>query len=164
MGVEGKHGSRLCCIVLLFTSCLSFQTNLPIIPVTRSGWRSQSSSSSWQSERPPPSSSSSSSSPRPIRRSVRNYLVPYDPSSSAYNLSDNMSNGTSSNLYSSNDANNISINDSIENSSSNNFVQDKTSTYTLGISRHFFEEMEERSGKDYRWIKPLTKPVSQVMM
>jgi hypothetical protein len=171
MRVEGKHGSRLGCIVLLFASCLSFQTNLPIIHVTRSGWRSQSSSSSsssssWQSDLlPSSSSSSSSSSSRQIRRTVRNYLVPYDPSSSAYNLSEKMSNGTSSNLNSSNDANNISINDNIENgSSSNNFVQDKTSTYTLGISRHYFDEMEERSGKDYRWIKPLTKPVSQVMM
>jgi hypothetical protein len=61
-------------------------------------------------------------------------LVPYDPSSSAYNLSEKMSNGTSSNLNSSNDANNISINDNIENgSSSNNFVQDKTTIILFNL-------------------------------
>jgi hypothetical protein len=36
--------------------------------------------------------------------------------------------------------------------------------YHLGISKHYFEFMEEQSGKDYRWIKPLTQPVSQLML
>jgi hypothetical protein len=36
--------------------------------------------------------------------------------------------------------------------------------YPMGVSRHYFEDMEEQSGKDYRWIKPLAKPVSRVMM
>jgi transposase len=36
--------------------------------------------------------------------------------------------------------------------------------YPMGITKHYFETMEERSGKDYRWIKPLSQPVSQLMM
>ncbi len=36
--------------------------------------------------------------------------------------------------------------------------------YPMGITKHYFETMEEQSGKDYRWIKPLKKPVSQLMM
>jgi hypothetical protein len=34
----------------------------------------------------------------------------------------------------------------------------------MGITKHYFETMEAQSGKDYRWIKPLAKPVSRVMM
>ena len=88
----------------------------------------------------------------------------------------NMSNETSSNWSS--DTNNISINGNetnnfvqnktnnikIEENENNNYIEKKTISYTLGISKHYFEEMEDRSGKDYRWIKPLTKPVSHVMM
>jgi hypothetical protein len=36
--------------------------------------------------------------------------------------------------------------------------------YPMGITKHYFETMEAQSGKDYRWIKPLAKPVSRVMM
>jgi len=36
--------------------------------------------------------------------------------------------------------------------------------YTLGVSDHFFDVMEDRSGKDYRWIKPLQQPLSKVML
>jgi hypothetical protein len=36
--------------------------------------------------------------------------------------------------------------------------------YPLGITKHYFEIMEEESGKDYSWIKPLTQPVSQAML
>mmetsp|Transcript_6455 Transcript_6455/g.7440 ORF Transcript_6455/g.7440 Transcript_6455/m.7440 type:complete len:650 (-) Transcript_6455:2756-4705(-) len=150
MGVEKKYGSMLGCIVLLFASCLSFQTKLPRIPSKRSGWRSQSSFSSQ------PKGQAAASKPKRIDQ---NYMIPFDPSS-ASNLSGEMSDGKSSNSNLGNDGNNISINDN----SSNNYVEDKTSTYTLGISRHYFEQMEERSGKDYRWIKPLTKPFSKVMI
>ena len=150
MGVEKKYGSMLGCIVLLFASCLSFQTKLPRIPSKRSGWRSQRSFSS--------QSKGQAAASKP-KRIDQNYMIPFDPSS-ASNLSGEMSDGKSSNSNLGNDGNNISINDN----SSNNYVEDKTSTYTLGISRHYFEQMEERSGKDYRWIKPLSKPVSKVMM
>ena len=46
----------------------------------------------------------------------------------------------------------------------NNYIEKKKVSYKFDISKHYFEEMEGRSGKDYRWIKPLTKPVSHVMM
>ena len=36
--------------------------------------------------------------------------------------------------------------------------------YTLGVSKHYFDVMEDRSGKDYRWIKPLQQPFSKVML
>merc|ERR1719464_601810 len=120
--------------VLLFASCSSFQTKLHRISATMNGRQLISSNSLQRSKCTDP-----------------NYMIPFDPSS-ASNFSGQMRNGTStpSNSNASNDFTNISINGN----SKNNYVQDKTNTYTLGIPRHYFEQMEERSGKDYRWIKP----------
>lgn len=50
-----------------------------------------------------------------------------------------------------------------ENIEEENKVETKKVSFTLDVSKHYFDEMEDRSGKDYRWIKPLTKPVSHVM-
>ena len=146
MGVEGKHGSRLGCIVLLFAPCLSFQTKFSRIPVIRHGLR------------PPANSPLSQSKERPPTSYTDRNLVPYDPSSSnnfCGKIRNDSSSKTSSEAFSYMD---------INGNSNDNFVQDKSSSYTLGVSKHYFEQMEERSGKDYRWIKPLTKPVSKVMM
>ena len=35
---------------------------------------------------------------------------------------------------------------------------------SLAHSRDYMRQLERQSGKDYRWIKPLTKPVSRLMM
>ena len=34
---------------------------------------------------------------------------------------------------------------------------------SLGISKYYTENLERKSGKDYRWIKSLTKPLSHPM-
>ena len=166
MVVEGKHGCRLGCIAILFTSCVSFQNELPRIPISSPGLR-------WRSHKPPLSKPKRSHASITPRRTFRN-LVPYDPSSTSY-FPMNMSNETSSNWSS--DTNNISINGNetnnfvqnktnnikIEENENNNYIEKKTISYTLGISKHYYEVMEDRSGKDYRWIKG-KKPVSHVMM
>jgi len=164
MGLEWKHGCRLGCIALLFASCLSFQYELPRIPLSNPGLR-------WRFPK--------STSPKPerlcaklSRRTFRN-LFPYDPSSTS-NFPIYMSNETSSDT--SNDPSDISVNGNENNNfvqnrtnnikieENNNYIEKKRVSYTLDISKHYFEELETRSGKDYRWIKPLTKPVSHVMM
>lgn len=164
MGLDWRNGCRLGCTTILFASCSSFQNNLPRIPFPSPGlrWR-VSKITSPKSERP------CAKSPR---RSVRN-LFPLDPSSTSY-FPINMSNGTSSDSY--HDAININGDENkfflenktnnikIEENNNNNYIEKKRVSYTLDISKHYFEEMEGRSGKDYRWIKPLTKPVSHVMM
>ena len=67
-------------------------------------------------------------------------------------------NGNDNNFFLNNKTNSIQIEEN------KNYIEEKRVSYTLDISKHYFEEMEDRSGKDYRWIKPLTKPVSHVMM
>ena len=67
-------------------------------------------------------------------------------------------NENGNNIFVPNITNNITIEEN------NNYIEVKRVSYTLDISKHYFEEMEDRSGKDYRWIKPLTKPVSHVML
>jgi hypothetical protein len=68
---------------------------------------------------------------------------------------------TENNNFVQNRTNNIKIEENIE---EENKVETKKVSFTLDVSKHYFDEMEDRSGKDYRWIKPLTKPVSHVMM
>lgn len=43
-------------------------------------------------------------------------------------------------------------------------MQQQQPLYTLGVSKHYFDVMEDQSGKDYRWIKPLQQPFSKVML
>jgi hypothetical protein len=113
-------------------------------------------------------------------------MFPYDPSSTS-SFPMMMSNETSSdsnndldnnysvngneimneivnenNNFVQNRTNNIKIEENIE--ENNNYIEKKTVSFKMDVSKHYFEEMEDRSGKDYRWIKPLTKPVSYVMM
>lgn len=164
--MEWKNGCRLGCIALLFASCLSFQNNLPRIPMPGPGlrWRLHRKSS------PKLERSHAQSSRRTFR-----YLVPYEPPPSSIFPINMCTNGTSSELN--NDSKNTSINGNednnfVENKTNNikitedtdNFIEKKIISYTLDISKHYFDEMEGRSGKDYRWIKPLTKPVSHVMI
>lgn len=168
MGLDRKISCRLGCIALLSVSCSSFQNNIRRIPLPSPGlrWRSM------QSATP----KLESSSIIPMRRASRN-LFPFDSSPSP-TVSMNMSNETSS--ESDVNGNNMNVNGN----ESNNFVQNRTNNikieqedeidnhieikekrikYAMDISKHYFEEMEVRSGKDYRWIKPLTKPVSHAM-
>lgn len=150
MGVEGKHGSRLGCIVLLLSSCLSFHTNIHRIPATRSSSRRQRSLISF--------------SPQRAKWADRNYMIPYDPSPASNSPGETGKDNDTATASTSNSGNDITNNIGINGNTDNNYVQDKTNMYTLGISKHYFEQMEERSGKDYRWIKPLSKPVSKVMI
>ena len=172
MGLDWKNGCRLSSIALLSVSCLSFQNNLPRIPLPSPGlrWRFLKSIS------PKSELSSTKSTGRSFRK-----LFPFEPSSRS-NLAINMSNETSS------DSSIIPDNISVNGNENNNFVQNENRTnnikieeeeeidnhieiekkkrivYSMDISKHYFDEMEGRSGKDYRWIKPLTKPVSHAMM
>jgi hypothetical protein len=41
--------------------------------------------------------------------------------------------------------------------------QHKRRFQPIGVTKPFFETLEEQSGKDYAWIKPLTQPVSALM-
>jgi len=164
MGLEWKHGCRLGCIALLFVSCLSFQNNLRRI-------QSFDSRLSWQSSRT--SISKLERSSKLSRLTFRN-LFPFEPSTaSSYSVSTSNDTLSDSNVPSYNE--NINGNDnsyflqnrsnSIKIEENENYIEEKrVSYYTLDISKHYFEEMEDRSGKDYRWIKPLTKPVSHVMI
>ena len=173
MGLIRKNGCKLGCIALLSASCSSFQHNLHRIPLPSSGlrWRSM------QSVSPKLEPSSIISTRRPLRN-----LFPFDSSqSSTFPIS--MSNETSSDSNINGNVNgNESVNGNVD--ENNNFVQNRTNNikieqedeidnhieirekrikYAMDISKHYFEEMEVRSGKDYRWIKPLTKPVSHAM-
>lgn len=162
MELDRNHGCRLGCIALLFTTCLSFQNNLPRIRFPSPGlrWRFPESTSRvserWRS--------------KSSRRTHHN-LFPFEPtslSSFAINMSNETSddddsnsisvNGNEENYFSQNITNNIRIEEN------NNYIERRRVSYILDISKHYFDEMEDRSGKDYRWIKPLTKPVSQIMM
>jgi len=159
-----KYGFRLGCIALLFASCSSFQNDLRSFrlpsPVLRRRFPKNTSPKSDRSY------------PQISRCTCRN-LFPYKPpfiSSMAISMSNDTSstfssepvnisvNGNENNFLLQNKTNNIKIEES------NNYIEKPTVTYTLDISKHYFDEMEDRSGKDYRWIKPLTKPVSHVMM
>eukprot|EP00536_Pseudo-nitzschia_multiseries_P001112 jgi/Psemu1/317492/estExt_fgenesh1_pm.C_140002 len=161
MGVELKHGCRIgCFVLLLFSKCLSFRPG-PRIPLPRPGLR-------WRFPSPPLSNLE-----RPFGSIARNTLlslVPYQPpSSSIFSL--NMSNETSSNLNDNVGAG-VNENNFVENTPNNiqinggeaNYIEKQSISYQFKIAKHYFEEMEGRSGKDYRWIKPLAKPVSHVMI
>jgi hypothetical protein len=91
-------------------------------------------------------------------------MIPYDPSPASNSPGETGKDNDTATASTSNPGNDITNNIGINGNTDNNYVQDKTNMYTLGISKHYFEQMEERSGKDYRWIKPLSKPVSKVMM
>lgn len=168
MGLDAKNGCRLSCIALLSASCLSFQNNLHRIPLPSPGlqWRFPESASP-KLERP---------SAKQIRRSYRN-IHPYEPSPTS-----NFAFGMTSELSSDSDTDHEDINMNGNVNGNDNFVQNRTNNikieeedsnpnhieqklirYSLDISKHYFDEMETRSGKDYRWIKPLTKPVSHAM-
>eukprot|EP00537_Pseudo-nitzschia_pungens_P013880 CAMPEP_0172395748 /NCGR_PEP_ID=MMETSP1061-20121228/21606_1 /TAXON_ID=37318 /ORGANISM="Pseudo-nitzschia pungens, Strain cf. pungens" /LENGTH=577 /DNA_ID=CAMNT_0013127441 /DNA_START=411 /DNA_END=2141 /DNA_ORIENTATION=- len=86
-----------------------------------------------------------------------------------------MSNETFSNLSGNNDDKSAGVNENnnfVEQQSNNiqinggdaNYIEKQSISYQFKVARHYFEEMEDRSGKDYRWIKPLAKPVSHVMI
>eukprot|EP00532_Pseudo-nitzschia_australis_P013305 CAMPEP_0168208348 /NCGR_PEP_ID=MMETSP0140_2-20121125/2018_1 /TAXON_ID=44445 /ORGANISM="Pseudo-nitzschia australis, Strain 10249 10 AB" /LENGTH=586 /DNA_ID=CAMNT_0008134735 /DNA_START=572 /DNA_END=2332 /DNA_ORIENTATION=- len=85
-----------------------------------------------------------------------------------------MSNETSSNLGSDTDddiGTEGNENNFVENKANNmqingeaNYIEKQSISYQFQVARHYYEEMEGRSGKDYRWIKPLAKPVSHVMI
>jgi hypothetical protein len=136
MKLIGRHGCRLGCIVLLATSCESFQSQLPSIVPTASTTIHQRLARS--------SSSSSSSSSKTSTTISTKY---YQPKSLRHVIT-----SSSSNLFGSSDRGDSTS------------TYEKLDGYPLGITRHYFEEMEERSGKDYSWIKPLTQPVSDLMM
>ena len=70
-----------------------------------------------------------------------------------------------SNNFVQNRTNNIKIEEEVvKDEVVTNHIEQKEIRYKFDVSKHYFEEMETRSGKDYRWIKPLKKPVSHAMM
>lgn len=170
MRFERENGFRLGCVAVLFASCFSFQNDLHRISIPSSGLQ-------WRLQKSIPPTSKRSSSVLSARRSSRN-LLPLQ-SFSISNFAISMINQTTQGTN--DESNNISINGNENNivDENNNFVQNRTNNikieendnyiekntpiYKFDVSKHYFDEMEHRSGKDYRWIKPLTKPVSHVM-
>lgn len=135
MKVIGNQRCMVGCIILLATSCECFQSQLPSVIPTASNTIQQRLTRS--------SSSSASSSSKTSTTISTKY---YQPKSLRQVIT------SSSNLFGSNDRGDSTS------------TYEKLDGYPLGITRHYFEEMEERSGKDYSWIKPLTQPVSDLMM
>lgn len=177
MGVDRKHGCRLGCISLLVASCASFQPGIPRIPFLKPGHQ-------WEGRETPPStpqrlhhSRASISTTRTQRNLIRHKRssasnVPVYMSSETDDIiggsgSDGNNsisvNGNESNNFVEEKVNNMEINGNEINGTSN-LIETKSISYRLHVARHYFEEMEDRSGKDYRWIKPLAKPVSYVMI
>lgn len=168
MVLDAKNSCRLSCIALLSTSCYSFHNNLPRIPSPGPGlrWRFPESVSS-KLERP---------STEPSRRPFRN-LHPFETTNFAFGMATEQSsdadttdhedisvNGNGNDNFVQNKTNSIKIEEEVINEEAViTHIEQKRIRYTYDVSKHFFDEMETRSGKDYRWIKPLTKPVSHVM-
>lgn len=142
----GQRGARVGCFPLLVASCACFQPRFPL--VTRRfgnhGPRTSPSSSS------PPEGRTSS------RQSQAFNLIPLDPVSSppGDTRNDTTTPAKTTSMTTSSTTNGLFYKEELT----------RNDPYPLGISKHYFEEMEERSGKDYRWIKPLTQPVSQLML
>lgn len=129
-----QDGCRLGCIALLITLCSGFQFKIPSRIAT-------------------PVKPGAWHKPKFLsRRTPRNKMPLQRPA--AVNLSS--SNSTD---YDSVGSGGMSSSTSLANGDSHD-----RNYYPMGITEHYFEKMEERSGKDYRWIKPLAKPVSRVMM
>lgn len=186
MVLERDHGSRIGCIaLLLISSCACFETKFhrthpasictsrTIADLLRPASFSSDAGSNFRGGRKKRPFFLSLSGSKNSSKYRKYGMIPYDKE---MNLDDDiLSNGSrqegnakvtsssnnSDGLGFSNDLKGININGN----ANANYVQDKSNGYCLGVSKHYFEQMEERSGKDYRWImKPLTKPVSKVMI
>jgi hypothetical protein len=146
MGFEGQYGRSLGCVVLLAASCTCFQARFPV--ASRRFGSYSTLTAPWSS----PQGATS------IRQSQAFNVIPLTPASSAA--------GTMSN-----ETIHTTASTSMKTSSSANGIFYKreltmNDPYPLGISKHYFEFLEEQSGKDYRWIKPLKKTpgISQLML
>lgn len=142
----GQHGRTLGCVILLATSCCTcFQSRFPLAS-RRFG--------SYSTLAAPWSSPQGQTSVRQTQVFNVIPLTPVTPAPSAMNNNETIVHPTSSSMKTVSSTNGVFYRTQLT----------QNDPYPLGISKHYFEFLEEQSGKDYGWIKPLKKPVSQLML
>lgn len=181
MGTVGQHGGRLGCIILLATSCCCFQTKIPFATrrpndflrtgvvgrrLSRPRLGSSSSSSNLAPLNPPPSAAAASPGLPKILNDTDMEVLPLVLNVSSINSNNFSENGVESppSIPTDLGTSSSTINNDFAATNLARTMMQQQPVYSLGVAKHYFEVLEDRSGKDYRWIKPLAKPVSQVMM